>query len=360
MPGLNESCRICGKDANDACSGCKDALYCSKPCQKWDWKTGGHKVLCRGPDTNRKINKILRELFAAEWTWLQGLSFGDKERLFWDEALDMPMNHLFISGQVALVLARANACAALRGNNNQMLHEEYGFDYYEIVLKPWCMENMDFLSEQGFFVELITREVYVSDRECDCDSPCGNLSDTLGGSAALVKDIHSPKIGLVNSVFGMERPCRLAEWTEEEKSLTMDDLLDCATFRRSKEGNLETGSIVTYYFSHPKQVFGGESVCCSPCHKLPFNVDPSDADAVGNHFHKCYQALAKIGFLIEFVIVHIDDWDDTAIAEAWWAASGKDMSVFQGWFDNGTVLLSKRLSEERRDSVFDVVLEWLA
>jgi hypothetical protein len=29
------------------CTGCKRALYCSRECQKIDWKEGGHKVDCK-------------------------------------------------------------------------------------------------------------------------------------------------------------------------------------------------------------------------------------------------------------------------------------------------------------------------
>jgi len=69
-------------------------------------------------------------------------------------------------------------------------------------------------------------------------------------------------------------------------------------------------------------------VCYSPCFVVPSAVDPTDADALRKHFHECFEALAKIGFLFELVIVHIDDLSDRAIAEAWWAAAGKDRPTF--------------------------------
>jgi len=41
-------CRKCGKEVAEACSECKDALYCSRECQHWDWKIGGHKHCAEG------------------------------------------------------------------------------------------------------------------------------------------------------------------------------------------------------------------------------------------------------------------------------------------------------------------------
>mmetsp|Transcript_28469 Transcript_28469/g.44787 ORF Transcript_28469/g.44787 Transcript_28469/m.44787 type:complete len:92 (+) Transcript_28469:1-276(+) len=31
-----------------ACAGCREVFYCSEPCQRTDWRTGGHKHRCTG------------------------------------------------------------------------------------------------------------------------------------------------------------------------------------------------------------------------------------------------------------------------------------------------------------------------
>jgi len=47
------SCHKCYEDANFKCSGCKIIWYCSRACQKVDWKgdrsgySSGHKVMCK-------------------------------------------------------------------------------------------------------------------------------------------------------------------------------------------------------------------------------------------------------------------------------------------------------------------------
>jgi len=73
---------------------------------------GGHRALCKGPAVNRKIHTILRELLTAECKWLKELSPTEKASYFQVPYLDGPLNHLFHAGEVALVLCRANACAA--------------------------------------------------------------------------------------------------------------------------------------------------------------------------------------------------------------------------------------------------------
>jgi hypothetical protein len=346
MPAdVNEACRICGKDANDACSGCKDALYCSYECQKWDWKKGGHKALCRGPPENRKINHIIRNLFEAEWKWLNSLSTSEKTELFAERADGMPLNHFFLGGSVALVLAGANACAFCTGH---YFTEEYGAAYFANVLTPWYTKHMDFLSEKGFFIEFISHEVYVADRPCSCRSyngkPCGELYDLARGGAALVKNIRSPKIELVNKVFVEERPIFLKSWKGDGERVVVQDFLNCISFRRAHDKtNPETSSIIRYLFQYQKQVFPGEYVCCSPCLNVELPLDPGDANAMGEHFRKCHQSLAAVGFLVELCIVHVDDWSDEAFAEAFWAATGKEMHTFQKWITENNTPLSSQL-----------------
>ena len=52
-------CSGCGKAGDSVskggvmllCSRCKEAAYCSKECQKKDWKEGDHKSVCKPPGT---------------------------------------------------------------------------------------------------------------------------------------------------------------------------------------------------------------------------------------------------------------------------------------------------------------------
>ena len=40
-------CAVCGSEtALSDCTRCKGARYCSKDCQRIDWKTGGHREMC--------------------------------------------------------------------------------------------------------------------------------------------------------------------------------------------------------------------------------------------------------------------------------------------------------------------------
>jgi len=269
-----------------------------------------------------------------------------KEGLFRYHVLGVQLIHLFLVGEVALVLARVHPCALLAGGKHR---PEYGFQYFRAVLAPWYSKHMEFLSEQGFIMELVTHGVFLADEPCHCRGPCGKQYDYAQGGTAIVKDSHSPRIGLVSKIFGAERSCYLKDLNEEEKSSTNKELMSCVSFQQSR-GDC---------FQHNKQVFGGSSnVCYSPCFVVPSAVDPTDADALRPHFHECFEALAKIGFLFELVIVHIDDLSDRAIAEAWWATAGKDRPTFQHWVAKGIGLFMGRGQlEERKDNILDIMFE---
>lgn len=53
----NGLCKICSRKSTHICSGCKFARYCSKECQKQDWKTS-HKKQCEFEAT---VTKMLLE-----------------------------------------------------------------------------------------------------------------------------------------------------------------------------------------------------------------------------------------------------------------------------------------------------------
>lgn len=243
--GENDSvCRKCGQRANDMCSGCKDALYCSIECQRWDYRVGCHRALCKGPPVGRKINKVLRALFAAEWKWLNGLSAKERAELFSSHTRNYPLNHLFQSGAVALVLARVNACALL--TNRHDCQDEYGAVFYSQVLEPWFVAHKEFLVEEGFDIEYIDHSVRVSG---------GIDAMTDHGMVAIVKDTRSPKIEMVNRVFNKIRSPISFVWTEDEAA-TWKDMESCLSFYPTRMGGQATGSKVRYYFQYPKQAFG--------------------------------------------------------------------------------------------------------
>ena len=52
-------CDVCSAVADPAlkCGGCRSRVYCSKKCQKGDWKSGGHKVLCDSLSAD-KMNRV--------------------------------------------------------------------------------------------------------------------------------------------------------------------------------------------------------------------------------------------------------------------------------------------------------------
>ncbi|XP_071160664.1 uncharacterized protein [Mytilus edulis] len=63
---LDRGCFVCGKGEAKRCSTCKQVLYCSKKCQKADWKT--HKKMCGETDQNANYNEkhVQRPLVEAD------------------------------------------------------------------------------------------------------------------------------------------------------------------------------------------------------------------------------------------------------------------------------------------------------
>ena len=185
MSGEKGICRVCGKKAKDECGGCNnDALYCGIACQRSDWKDGGHKQLCQGPPVNRKIHNVVQDLFSIEWRWLKGLSSTEKTELFQGQHLREPLNHLFLAGELALVLAGANACALA---NHVGFLPKYGAEYYARVLASWYGAHQEFLNEIGFIVEYLDYPVL--------------LGGVDFGNAAIMWNSNSPKSGLINGIF---------------------------------------------------------------------------------------------------------------------------------------------------------------
>lgn len=338
-------CWMCGnKAAMLACSECKEARYCSEACQKNDWIDGCHKTLCQGPPSAMKINMMVRELIAAEYEWLTTvLVDGDEDQLFWEDSCDKPTNHLILGGQVALVLARVNASAFLCNSNIHTWH--FGTKFYNQVLCCWYERHQEFLNSQGFFVEMISHHVHLTDCHCPCEKnggPCGNLS-SLGEGVPLVKDLNNSKktLDLINKVFTKPRSPKLEDWPQGEV-VQMSDMMECISFRTTKVPAEGTGMSVQYLFLHTGQALGCEDLCCSPCLKMRFNIDPKDAIALGLHFRKARQAMAAIGFAIVMDMLEQEAW----LGQTWFAAAGS-INTFAQWLKNDTLPFSVRVDEDR-------------
>lgn len=343
-------CWSCGEKAIFGCTGCNKGLYCSQNCQREDWRGGGHKNICKGPPSAIKINVILRELFLAEYAWLQSFDQADKERFFYEDYRDESVNHIAISGEVALVLARVNAAAIL--NRPTMHTSRFGRAYYNNVISPWYEKHKDFLNQEGFYVDFIDHDLFLADCFCSCieedGTPCGKLAFQARG-AALLKDVRSPKLALVDKVFAVPRPPTLDDWNEVD-SVNYQDMMDCISFVAQEDLDDETRTAVQFVFDYPGQVYGCEDVCCSPCFRLRFDILAKDAAPLGTYFRKARRAMAAIGFPISMDMRHQEAWPDVAIGKAWFAAAGS-INVFTQWLENDALPFVVRVDEDRRDRI---------
>lgn len=55
-------CYVCHKETSKMCHACQTVFYCSKVCQKVDWKQGGHKKSCRGSELSPQQVKTVAKL----------------------------------------------------------------------------------------------------------------------------------------------------------------------------------------------------------------------------------------------------------------------------------------------------------
>lgn len=268
-----------------------------------------------------------------------------------------PLNHLFLAGQVALVLARAIPCPLLGHDSTRFQPRVYSEYYFKEAVSPWYEKHKAFLNKEGFYIERINHGVFLSDRPCGClqdGELCGDPAD-YGFGAVLVKDTHSLMIGLVNKVFCTERSRNVDEWDEEE-TVSHDDLVSCTTFVPTTKATMATGSYVSYPFEFSSQIFGvdGHELCCSQCFYFENNVTPEDVIALGKHFHGCYEAMFKIGFYIALDVIHQKDWSDESLADLWFAAAGANIDTFNTWIEK-SLAICVRVQDERRDRIVERV-----
>lgn len=363
-------CYECGAVAENTCNGCEQAVYCSLQCQALDYATS-HKELCQGPLLNLKIHSVLRELFTAEWKWLNGTREyleTDMERLYREKILGekveddehvSPLNHEFRSGEVALVLMGVSPCALIINYR----YWTYGQEYYAVVLHPWFVRHQEFLVEQGLDVELINHEVYCLGHLCGCldadGNTCGKLADIAQGGCALVKNTRSPKINLVNEIFTKERSEDPKEWDEEEQ-VSVKDLVECLSFPLGQDtAQLTPFAEVTYQFEFPNKIFGGHAkdYCCSPCFKIKHVIDPADALGLAEHYAKAVDAMDSIGFKLVMSVVGQGDWPDEALAKMWYVISGRDMQLMEELFRSNVVQFTIPVDTARNERILDIARE---
>ena len=91
------------------------------------------------------VNKVavgVKELFQLEIDWLKSLPIDDKNKLFPDYVdlnRDHPINHICVTGEIALVILGIKPCCAV----NHGYHTDYGKMLYEQVVKPWYNKHFD-------------------------------------------------------------------------------------------------------------------------------------------------------------------------------------------------------------------------
>lgn len=361
MSKAGSHCHNCGgRDAENVCSGCTVAFYCSKRCQRADWRAG-HKILCRGSPLQHKMHSVVRELFAAEWKWLNS---GPHEYEEWDRCEDdeppvIPLNHRFRAGEIAMVLARANPCVFV--NNDRFPF--FGEAYYNEVISPWYEKHREFLCEQAFNVEFISHGVHVKDQFCPCvkedGTPCGNLQDFAVKGAVLVTDMRSPKIELVNKVFHTMRSQKVEEWDEGD-DITMEDMIECLSFSLEKSGEMELDrGALTYSFAYPNKIFGREDddYCCTQCFKGQHVIDPKDATNLAEHFVRAQKAMASIGFEIGFDLQNQEDWPDAEIARLWLHVAEGSFEVLDSWFEDNSMPFAVRVGSDRVEHIMELAHE---
>lgn len=66
-------CKACGKPGVNSCSGCGNAHYCSRDCQRLDWKS--HKPTCKlTKDLAEKKDKVLTDALSRIPKFMEAIS----------------------------------------------------------------------------------------------------------------------------------------------------------------------------------------------------------------------------------------------------------------------------------------------
>lgn len=150
----------------------------------------------------------------------------------------------------------------------------------------------------------------------------------------MFKNLNSPKIDIVNKVF--------VEKAHDEVSL--NDFLGCIAFPIPREWTVtevEHGRQLKYFFSQkPGILFGDDTLCCAPSFIVLGSFGGTAARDIGRHFWKCYQAMKKIGFEIEFRL-EIDEndkdlWSDEDFAVVCLESAGEDFDRLLDWLAEAT------------------------
>ena len=272
-----------------------------------------------GANTNlNEMKDAVHELFHSEVIFLKSLSIEDKAKIFpqwWAHPdasagkWEAPINHLGMTGEIALVLARIKPCSV---TCNHFLYPEYGKKLYDEVVLPWYQKF--FTEGSGFVCELSAPGVaYYPTKNAE-----GKTADF--GNNTVFRDTKHPDSSLVAEVF-----------TRIHCPVDNEELRVCFGIPASYRGR--NVSPIQYQFQNPKAIYKMEQLCCSPC--LEYEAREADAAAVGRHFRKCRKAMKTLGHPIALDIYHQEDstsnnaWSAGAIANTFFEAAGRDLEEFK-------------------------------
>lgn len=126
MEMSNSNCEVCGKKSTSTCGKCKLTRYCSKECQRKDWKK--HKNLCHGGPANH----IHQKLYNLKSEVILGLIFDhlSREPNALKMMIDFSGTHLILKdeaffetfkGDYRLGLLSANACQSFLLNKGDIV-----------------------------------------------------------------------------------------------------------------------------------------------------------------------------------------------------------------------------------------------
>jgi len=282
------------------------------------------------------VNKVavaVKELFQLEIDWLKSLPIDDKNKLFPDYVdldRDHPINHICVTGEIALVILGIKPCCAV----NHGYHTDYGKMLYEQVVKPWYNKHFDDEGGCNFVCEL-TKPGTAYYTGTLFDGGPGKRVDW--GNSMLFWNISHPESDLVADVF-----------TRTTRPTSNEEFRICFGIpAKDSGGRRNTCTRIEYQFQNPTDIYQIEDVCCSPC--LEFISRDVDAAAVGAHFKKCREALGSIGYSIALDIhgqdkdsaawdgISSQPWSSDAIATSWLAASGGDITRFMHMIKDDTL-----------------------
>lgn len=284
--------------------------YCSRECQRADWKEG-HKHACKQLPIEKQI---VKELFDLEVKFLLGLSNRSKKKLLRPEEYKyrkemFPVQHYTVAGKIALVLTNVSPCCVVHDRQ----WSQYATRFYEEVARPWFAKHEAFFMERGFELRILPPDAVP---HIDIMYMVTNLQISYG-SGLLFTDRTSGEAALVDRVFN-----RVGNEMTTRKELHSCFGLpppngDPRKLRLGMVGYMYQEPLPEHIFKIPPK-----DTCCASC--LEYFATDSSAVEVGEHFRQCQAALNRLGFSLTLDIPVQNVWSDEGLAAAWLAAGGRD------------------------------------